>query len=76
MGSYSKESGPDGMFPANKLSESLRGLGISLRRFKTGTPARLHADTLDYSKMEVEKGDKNIVPRTCGGSRTEILPVD
>ena len=62
MGSYSKESGPDGMFPANKLSESLRGLGISLRRFKTGTPARLHADTLDYSKMEVEKGDKNIVP--------------
>ena len=62
MGNYSKESGPDGMFPANKLSESLKGLGITLRRFKTGTPARLHADTLDYSKMEVEKGDETIVP--------------
>lgn len=62
MGNYSKESGPDGMFPANRLSESLKSLGITLRRFKTGTPARLHADTLDYSKMEVEKGDENIVP--------------
>lgn len=62
MGNYSKESGPDGMFPSNKLSESLKSLGITLRRFKTGTPARLHADTLDYSKMEVEKGDEHIVP--------------
>lgn len=62
MGDYSKESGPDGMFPSNKLSDSLRGLGVTLRRFKTGTPARLHADTLDYSKMEVEKGDDRIVP--------------
>lgn len=62
MGSYSKESGPDGMFPANKLSDSLKNLGITLRRFKTGTPARLHADTLDYSKMEIEKGDDRIVP--------------
>lgn len=62
MGSYSKESGPDGMFPANKLSDSLKNLGITLRRFKTGTPARLHADTLDYNKMELEKGDDRIVP--------------
>lgn len=62
IGSYSKESGPDGMFPANELSECLRELGITLRRFKTGTPARIHADTLDYSKMEVETGDDRIVP--------------
>ena len=62
MGSYSRESGPDGMFPANALSESLKSLGITLRRFKTGTPARLHADTLDFSVMEVEEGDDNIVP--------------
>ena len=62
MGDYSKESGPDGMFPSNKLSDSLASLGITLRRFKTGTPARLHADSLDYSKMEIEKGDDNIVP--------------
>ena len=62
MGSYSRESGPDGMFPANSLSESLKELGITLRRFKTGTPARLHADTLDFDKMEVEEGDENIIP--------------
>ena len=62
MGSYSKESGPDGMFPANELSDSLRQLGLTLRRFKTGTPARIHADTLDYEKMEIETGDERIVP--------------
>lgn len=62
IGSYSRESGPDGMFPANELSQNLRRLGIELKRFKTGTPARIHADTLDYSKMEVEEGDEKIVP--------------
>ncbi|MGN0164337.1 MAG: FAD-dependent oxidoreductase, partial [Candidatus Ornithomonoglobus sp.] len=62
MGSYSRESGPDGMFPANELSDNLRRLGITLRRFKTGTPARIHADTLDYDKMLVETGDDEIVP--------------
>ena len=62
MGNYSKESGPDGMFPSNKLSDSLKRLGITLRRFKTGTPARLHADSLDFDKMEIEKGDEHIVP--------------
>lgn len=62
MGSYSKESGPDGMFPSNELSDSLRELGLTLRRFKTGTPARIHADTLDYEKMEIETGDERIVP--------------
>lgn len=62
IGSYSRESGPDGMFPANELSENLRGIGIELKRFKTGTPARIHADTLDYSKMEIEEGDEKIIP--------------
>lgn len=62
IGSYSRESGPDGMFPANELSACLSELGITLRRFKTGTPARLHADTLDYGKMHVEKGDERIIP--------------
>ncbi|MCD8180060.1 MAG: tRNA uridine-5-carboxymethylaminomethyl(34) synthesis enzyme MnmG [Firmicutes bacterium] len=62
IGNYSRESGPDGMFPANELSENLRRLGIELKRFKTGTPARIHADTLDYSKMEIEEGDEKIVP--------------
>ncbi len=62
IGDYSCESGPDGTAASTKLSDSLRSLGITLRRFKTGTPARLHADSLDFSKMEIEKGDENIVP--------------
>ena len=62
IGSYSRESGPDGMFPANALSENLKKLGVELRRFKTGTPARIHADSLDYDKMEIEEGDEKIVP--------------
>lgn len=62
IGNYSKESGPDGMFPANSLSACLKGLGIDLRRFKTGTPARLHAGSLDFSKMHEERGDDEIVP--------------
>ena len=62
IGDYSKESGPDGMFPANELSKCLADLGITLRRFKTGTPARIHADSLDFDKMELEEGDEKIVP--------------
>ncbi len=62
IGSYSRESGPDGMFPANELSENLKKAGIELRRFKTGTPARIHANSLDYSKMDIEYGDEKIVP--------------
>lgn len=62
IGDYERESGPDGTFPANRLSESLKELGIRLRRFKTGTPARIHGDTLDYSKMERESGDEKITP--------------
>jgi len=62
IGSYSRESGPDGMFAANELSENLKRLGIELRRFKTGTPARIHASSLDYDKMEIEYGDDKIVP--------------
>lgn len=62
IGSYSRESGPDGMFPSQALSESLKKLGITLRRFKTGTPARLHADSLDFDKMETEYGDEHITP--------------
>ena len=62
MGDYDRESGPDGTFPANELSASLRDLGLTIRRFKTGTPARIDAKTIDYSKMEKETGDEKIVP--------------
>ena len=62
IGEYAKESGPDGVFPANKLSKSLEDLGIELIRFKTGTPARINRKSIDFSKMEIQKGDPNIVP--------------
>ena len=62
IGEFSKESGPDGVFPANKLSECLKELGIKIVRFKTGTPARINRKSIDFSKMEVQKGDENIVP--------------
>ncbi|MEG0051059.1 MAG: tRNA uridine-5-carboxymethylaminomethyl(34) synthesis enzyme MnmG [Terrisporobacter sp.] len=54
--------GPSGLFPANELSKSLTELGISLRRFKTGTPARINARSIDFSKMEEQKGDEKVVP--------------
>ena len=60
IGEYSKESGPDGVSAANKLSESLKKLGIKLVRFKTGTPARINRRSIDFSKMEIQKGDNNI----------------
>lgn len=62
IGDVMYSSGPDGVFPANKLSESLEALGIPLRRFKTGTPARINKNTMDFSKMKIENGDDKIEP--------------
>jgi len=62
IGDVSYESGPDGVFPANKLSESLMKNGIELIRFKTGTPARVNKNSIDFSKMEIQEGDSDIVP--------------
>lgn len=62
IGEYERESGPDGTFPANGLSANLKAKGIELRRFKTGTPARIHGDSLNYDRMEKELGDEKIVP--------------
>ncbi len=62
VGEYSEESGPDGLHASNRLSDSLRNLGINLRRFKTGTPARVRRSSLDFSKMEVQYGDEPIIP--------------
>ena len=60
IGDYSKESGPDGVAAANELSECLKKLGINLVRFKTGTPARINRRSIDFSKMEIQKGDQGI----------------
>ena len=62
IGEFSQESGPDGVSAANKLSDSLKKIGIELIRFKTGTPARINRKSIDFSKMEVQKGDDGIVP--------------
>ena len=62
IGEFSEESGPDGVAAANRLSDCLKKLGIELVRFKTGTPARINRRSIDFSKMEVQKGDDNIVP--------------
>jgi tRNA uridine 5-carboxymethylaminomethyl modification enzyme len=62
IGEVSYSGGPDGLFPADKLSDSLKELGIELMRFKTGTPARINKKTIDFSKMEEQPGDERIVP--------------
>lgn len=62
VGDVSYESGPDGLHAAVGLSEALEQLGIHLRRFKTGTPARVHRDSIDYGKLEVQAGDEPIIP--------------
>ena len=62
VGDVSYESGPDGMFPAAFLPDSLNELGISLRRFKTGTPARVLRSSIDFTNLEVQQGDEPIVP--------------
>ena len=62
IGDSAFESGPNGLAPSNLLAENLKKHGMKLRRFKTGTPARCLAQSLDYSKMQEQKGDENIVP--------------
>ncbi len=62
IGELNYESGPSGLFPANELSSSLINLGLSLRRFKTGTPARISSDTMNFELMEKQGGDEKIIP--------------
>lgn len=65
-------TGPNGLKTSNKLSESLKELGIELRRFKTGTPARVDARTIDFSKMEPQYGDERIVPFSFENKEDDI----
>ena len=62
IGEASYESGPDGVAAANKLSECLKKLGIEIQRFKTGTPARINKKSIDFSKMEIQEGESDLVP--------------
>lgn len=71
VGEVNYASGPDGNFPATALAESLKKLGLPLRRFKTGTPARVSRDSIDFSELEVQEGDSRVVPFSYS---TEIPP--
>ncbi len=60
IGKVRQNIGPNGFAPANHLTKSLKNLGLTIRRFKTGTPVRVHADTINYSILEEQLGDENI----------------
>ena len=62
IGELSYSSGPDNVSPSLQLTESLKKLGLSMRRFKTGTPARVHKRSIDFSVMEEQLGDEDIMP--------------
>ena len=62
IGEVNYESGPDGNFPATELSKCLKQMGLPLRRFKTGTPARVARDSIDFSVLEVQEGDEKTEP--------------
>ncbi len=62
IGEFSQESGPDGVFPATELSQNLRGIGVELVRFKTGTPPRVNRRSIDFSNLEEQTGDEEITP--------------
>ncbi|MBZ9637395.1 tRNA uridine-5-carboxymethylaminomethyl(34) synthesis enzyme MnmG [Clostridium sp. FP1] len=62
IGDCTYDEGPSGLLPANELSKSLDEIGIELRRFKTGTPARINKRSVDFSKMEEQSGDIDVVP--------------
>lgn len=71
IGDVNYSSGPDGMFAANKLSKALYELNIPLRRFKTGTPARVRGSSIDFSQLEVQNGDEKT---PCFSFETKKMP--
>ena len=69
VGDTSYESGPDSTLPSRGLSDSLKSIGIELRRFKTGTPSRVHRRSIDFDKLERQDGDEDIQPFSFETSR-------
>ena len=74
VGEEAYESGPDNTLPANRLVESLKAHGVKLARFKTGTPPRIHADSIDYDKLELQEGDDEPTMFGFAKSRPNVLP--
>ncbi|MBS7009051.1 tRNA uridine-5-carboxymethylaminomethyl(34) synthesis enzyme MnmG [Anaerostipes sp.] len=71
-GDVSSATGPNGLQAANHLTQSLKDLGIEIRRFKTGTPARIDKNSIDFSRMEEQLGDEKIVPFSFTNTREDI----
>ncbi len=69
IGELSYSSGPDNLLPSGGLTDCLRALGVTMRRFKTGTPARVHKRSIDFSVMEVQSGDEQIMPFSFDNER-------
>ena len=74
-GDVSTNTGPNGLQSANHLTESLKELGIKMYRFKTGTPARIDRNSIDFSKMEEQKGDETVVPFSTFPMRSIAPPL-
>lgn len=72
VGEHAFSSGPDGMLPSKGLSDNLRDLGITLRRFKTGTPARIHKSSIDLSALERQDGEEYITPYSKDTDEAEL----
>jgi tRNA uridine 5-carboxymethylaminomethyl modification enzyme len=72
VGEVAYPSGPDGMLPATELSENIKRLGINLMRFKTGTPARVHRASIDFTNLEIQPGDDYIEPFSVDTDREEL----
>ncbi len=72
VGDTSYESGPDSTLPSRGLSDSLKSIGIELRRFKTGTPSRVHRRSIDFDKLERQDGDEDIQPFSFETNREEM----
>lgn len=76
VGDVSYEGGPDGMFGATELGKCLREFGIPCRRFKTGTPARIHRQSIDFTHLEVQKGDEYITPFSYDTMENPDFPLE
>ncbi len=72
VGTVSYESGPDSALPSRALGENLQALGLPLRRFKTGTPCRVHRRSIDFDRMEPQDGDAEIVPFSFSTPKEEL----
>lgn len=75
VGEFNTSSGPNGLAPSNNLSASLENLGIKLRKFKTGTPARVHRDSINFEKMDAQYGDEEIIPFSFLTEKIDIIQV-